>query len=155
MIRLFFKTIANTTENACITQLNTLMLNVDFFSPRKNNAILKDIFWVLLCCNAKKGRRKKEKERGEGRKPFLQSQPKQTEAPAANIIKPQTKRTLPVSLSDLFSCSVSVRVSAELDRLDRQELRPDLTPRPHSLMACSGDITASFSVSASDPALIE
>lgn len=96
----------------------------------------------------------RKQEKKKRRKPFLQSQPKQTEAPDANIIKPQ-KRNLPVSLSDLFSCSVSVRVSAELDRLDRQELRPDLTPRPHSLMACSGDITASFSVSASDPALIE
>lgn len=65
------------------------------------------------------------------------------------------RKNLPFSLSDLFSCSVSVSVRAELERLDRQELRPDLTPLPQSLMACSGDITPSFSVSASDPALIE
>lgn len=155
MIRLFFKTIANTTENACITQLNTLMSNVDFFSLGKIIQYWRTFFECYCVAMQRKEEKKKEKERGEeGRKPFLQSQPKQTEAPDANIIKPQ-KRNLPVSLSDLFSCSVSVRVSAELDRLDRQELRPDLTPRPHSLMACSGDITASFSVSASDPALIE
>lgn len=101
----------------------------------------------------KKGRKKKK------RKASTHSQPKQTEALNADVIKQknkkQKKRILPVSLSDLFSCSVSVRVRAELDRLDRQELRPDLTPRPQSLMACSGDITASFSVSASDPALRE
>lgn len=59
---------------------------------------------------------------------------------------------LPLSLSDLFSCSVSVRVSTELERLDRQELLPDdlpSPPRPHSRMARSGDITAWLSVSRS------
>ena len=57
-----------------------------------------------------------------------------------------------MSLSDLFSCSVSVRVSTELERLDRQELLPDdlpKPPRPHSRMARSGDITAWLSVSRS------
>ncbi|TNN80709.1 hypothetical protein EYF80_009060 [Liparis tanakae] len=52
---------------------------------------------------------------------------------------------LPLSLSDLFSCSVSVRVSTELERLDRQELLPEdlpRPPRPHRFMARSGDITA-------------
>ena len=108
---------------------------------------------VLQCKERKK--KKREGKRRRRKKAIPPESTKTEEAPNANVIKPHTKRTLPVSLSDLFSCSVSVRVSAELDRLDRQELRPDLTPRPHSLMACSGDITASFSVSASDPALIE
>lgn len=59
---------------------------------------------------------------------------------------------LPLSLSDLFSCSVSVRVSTELERLDRHELLPEVLatpPRPHSLMARSGDITAWLSASMS------
>ena len=59
---------------------------------------------------------------------------------------------LPVSV---FSCSVSVRVRLELARLDKQELRPDLVLRPQSLMGCSGDMTTSASVSASEPALME
>lgn len=98
--------------------------------------------------------RKRGKERRKEEKHAPHSQLEQTEALKANMIE-QKKRHLPFSLSDLLSCSVSVRVRAELDRLDRQELRPDLTPLPQSLMACSGDITASFSVSASDPALTE
>jgi len=67
----------------------------------------------------------------------------------------RTKRqidVLPLSLSDLFSCSVSVRVSTELERLDRQELLPDdlpRPPRPQSRMARSGDITAWLSASRS------
>lgn len=59
---------------------------------------------------------------------------------------------LPLSLSDLFSCSVSVRVSTELERLDKQELLPDdlpRPPRPHMRMARSGDITAWLSESTS------
>jgi hypothetical protein len=53
------------------------------------------------------------------------------------------ERALPLSLSDLFSCSVSVSVSAELERLDRQELCPERAPergpRPHSTRPCSGE----------------
>ncbi len=61
----------------------------------------------------------------------------------------------PFSLSDLFSCSVSVRVRTEFERLDKQELRPDFTPLPQRRMARSGDITPSFSVSTSEPAPTE
>lgn len=64
----------------------------------------------------------------------------------------RTVDLLPLSLSDLFSCSVSVRVSTELERLDRQELLPDdlpRPPRPHRCIACSGDMTAWLSVSSS------
>lgn len=43
----------------------------------------------------------------------------------------------PVSLSDLLSISVSVSVSAELERLERHEFCPDLAP--HSVMVRSGD----------------
>lgn len=43
----------------------------------------------------------------------------------------------PVSLSDLLSISVSVRVSAELERLDRHEFCPDFAP--HIVMVRSGD----------------
>ena len=111
---------------------------------------------MLLCCNAKKRKKKKREAKMRRRKKAIPPESTKIDrSTECQHYKAKTKRNLPVSLSDLFSCSVSVRVSAELDRLDRQELRPDLTPRPHSLMACSGDITASFSVSASDPALIE
>lgn len=43
----------------------------------------------------------------------------------------------PVSLSDLLSISVSVSVSAELERLERHEFCPDFAP--HSIMVPSGD----------------
>lgn len=43
----------------------------------------------------------------------------------------------PASLSDLLSISVSVSVSAELERLDRHEFCPDFAP--HSVMVRSGD----------------
>lgn len=155
MIRLFFKTIANTTENACMTQLNTPMSNLNFFSLGKIMQYWRTFFECYCVAMQRKGRRKKEKEKREGKKAIPPESTKTDRSTERQHYKAKTKRNLPVSLSDLFSCSVSVRVSAELDRLDRQELRPDLTPRPHSLMACSGDITASFSVSASDPALIE
>lgn len=59
---------------------------------------------------------------------------------------------LPFSLSDLFSCSVSVRVSTELDRLDRQELRSDDLPRSpwhQSRLLFSGDVVAWLSASRS------
>lgn len=55
----------------------------------------------------------------------------------------------------VFSCSVSVRVSAEFARLDKQELREDFTFLPQSLIALSGDMTPSVSVSASEPVLRE
>lgn len=94
MIRLFFKMIANTTENACITQLNTLMSNLNFFSLGKIMQCWRTFFECYCVAMQRKGRRKKEKERWEeGRKPFLQSQPRQTEALNANIIKPKQKGT--------------------------------------------------------------
>lgn len=42
-----------------ITQLNTLMSSVDFFFPRKNNAILKDTFECY--CVAVQSKKKKER----------------------------------------------------------------------------------------------
>lgn len=72
--------------------------------------------------------------------------------PTENEKERGSYHVLPLSLSDLFSCSVSVRVSTELERLDRQELLPDdlpSPPRPHSRMARSGDITAWLSLSRS------
>lgn len=59
---------------------------------------------------------------------------------------------LPFSLSDLFSCSVSVRVSTELDRLDRQELLSDVFPRSpwhQSRLPFAGDVAAWLSPSRS------
>lgn len=47
---------------------------------------------------------------------------------------------LPISLSDLLSISVSVMVRAELERLDRHELWPDLAPLPQRAMVRSGDV---------------
>lgn len=51
----------------------------------------------------------------------------------------------PISLSDLLSISVSVSVSAELERLERQEFCPDLAPVPHRDMVRSGDTGSWFS----------
>lgn len=50
----------------------------------------------------------------------------------------------PISLSDLLSISVSVSVSAELERLERHEFCPDFAP--HSVMVRSGDAGSWFSV---------
>lgn len=68
----------------------------------------------------------------------------------ANVMEQNTRHLrcgvlLPFSLSDLFSCSVSVRVSTELDRLDRQELLSDVFPRSpwhQSRLLFAGDVAA-------------
>lgn len=52
----------------------------------------------------------------------------------------------PISLSDLLSISVSVSVSAELERLERHELCPDFAPVPQRVMVRSGDTGSWFSV---------
>lgn len=58
----------------------------------------------------------------------------------------------PISLSDLLSISVSVSVSAELERLDRQESCPDdFAPVPHSAMDRSGDAGSWFSAADTGP----
>lgn len=64
MIRLFFKTIANTTENACITQLNTLMSNVDFFSLGK----IMQYWRTFFECYCVAMQRKEEKKKREGKR---------------------------------------------------------------------------------------
>lgn len=58
----------------------------------------------------------------------------------------------PISLSDLLSISVSVSVSAELERLDRQESCPDdFAPVPQSAMVRSGDAGSWFSAVETGP----
>lgn len=52
----------------------------------------------------------------------------------------------PISLSDLLSISVSVSVSAELERLERHEFCPDFAPVPQRVMVRSGDTGSWFSV---------
>lgn len=52
----------------------------------------------------------------------------------------------PISLSDLLSISVSVSVSAELERLERHEFCPDIAPVPQRAMVRSGDAGSWFSV---------
>lgn len=52
----------------------------------------------------------------------------------------------PISVSDLLSISVSVSVSAELERLERHEFCPDFAPVPQRFMVRSGDTGSWFSV---------
>lgn len=52
----------------------------------------------------------------------------------------------PISVSDLLSISVSVSVSAELERLERHEFCPDFAPVPQRVMVRSGDTGSWFSV---------
>ena len=52
----------------------------------------------------------------------------------------------PISVSDLLSISVSVRVRTEFERLDMHELWPDLAPLPQRSMVRSRAVGSWFSV---------